>query len=204
MTEAEGRTWVADRFGAAAVERLSLFATLVAAETASQNLVSATSLPAIWRRHLVDSAQLVPLAEAMPGAWIDIGSGAGFPGLVVALLTQRQVTLVEPRKRRAAFLEHCVERLDLGGRVRAVPARVERVTGAFAVISARAVAPLGDLLTAAAHLSTSNTLWLLPKGRSAREELAVAQSTWQGVFHVEQSITDPQSLIVVARKVARR
>lgn len=204
MIEDEARAWVADRFGAPVVDRLALFAALVVDEAARQNLISAATMPVIWRRHIVDSAQLVPLAEPAPGDWFDIGSGAGFPGMVVALLTERSVTLVEPRGRRAAFLEVCVERLGLQHRVRVVAARAQQSTGAAAVISARAVAPLPDLLSAAAHLSTAKTLWLLPKGRLAREELADAQSTWQGVFHVEQSITDPQSLIVVARDIARR
>ena len=162
------------------------------------------SLDHIWSRHIVDSAQLIPLAARDPGAWTDIGSGAGFPGLVVGILTDRPMTLIEPRRKRATFLEETVARLGLAPRISVAAVRAEQYRGKVAVISARAVASLPALLETGAHLSTTKTLWILPKGGHAHEEVAAAQQTWHGTFHVEQSITDPASLIITAKGVARR
>ncbi|MEO5865786.1 MAG: RsmG family class I SAM-dependent methyltransferase, partial [Sphingomonas sp.] len=104
MTEDEARSWIADRFGANGVTQMTKLADLVRTESPHQNLVSAMSLDHLWSRHIVDSAQLIGLADAAPGRWLDVGTGAGFPGIVVAALTGREVVLVEPRKRRVEFL----------------------------------------------------------------------------------------------------
>lgn len=205
MTEDEARAWLDERFGVSRGTRLAEFVALVIEEAGQQNLVSRATIDSIWRRHVVDSAQLVPLANDVPaGIWIDIGSGAGFPGMVAALLCDRDVMLVEPRRRRAIFLEHAAASLGLGGRVTVACRKIEQIRGRAAILSARAVAPLPELFAAAVHLSTSKTRWLLPKGRSALQEVADARIGWHGVFHVEQSLTDPDSMIVLAEKVARR
>lgn len=204
MTEEEARAWIAIRFGDHGVDAMDRIVELVRAESGRQNLIAPSTLDAIWARHIVDSAQLVPMAQGHPGPWLDIGTGAGFPGLVVAALTDRPMRLVEPRKRRADFLSACCHALSIGQRTTVVTGKVEGVDGEAAVISARAVAPLPALIGAAMHCSTWNTLWLLPKGRSAREEIATARQSWHGAFHVEHSVTDPDSLIVVAKEVTRR
>lgn len=204
MTEEEARGWIEERHGAAGVDVMSRLAALVRDEATRQNLIAPSTLDEIWTRHIVDSAQLIPLAVACPGTWLDIGTGAGFPGLVVAALTDRPIWLVEPRKRRADFLLACCEALGVVSRTTVMTGKVERVQVDAAVISARAVASLWELLGAAKHCSTWNTLWLLPKGRSAREEIASAQQSWHGAFHVERSVTDPESLIVIAKEVTRR
>ncbi|OYW23462.1 MULTISPECIES: 16S rRNA (guanine(527)-N(7))-methyltransferase RsmG [unclassified Sphingomonas] len=204
MTEEDARYWVRDRFGVPRETLVARFVDAVLAEAPNQNLVSASTITAIWDRHIVDSAQLVALGHQELGRWIDIGSGAGFPGLVIGILTDRHVDLIEPRRKRATFLEATVAALGLSDRVNVVCARAEQYRSTAAVISARAVAALPELLTAGAHLSTAKTLWILPKGPRAKEEVAAAQQTWHGMFHVEQSITDPQSLIITAKGVARR
>lgn len=204
MTEDEAREWIDARFDVSRGTLLAAFCDMVTAEAAVQNLVSASTLQSIWARHIVDSAQLVPMAADYPGNWIDIGSGAGFPGMVVAILTDRPVTLIEPRRKRAAFLSHVATALGMTDRVTIAACRAEQVEAKATVISARAVAALPALLASAQHLSTKNTLWLLPKGQSATEEVATARQTWQGMFHVEHSITDPQSMIITAKGVARR
>ncbi|WP_338061574.1 16S rRNA (guanine(527)-N(7))-methyltransferase RsmG [Sphingomonas pollutisoli] len=181
------------------------FVDLVIAESQQQNLIARSTFAEIWTRHVVDSAQLLPLAEHTPGAWLDIGSGAGFPGVVVATLTDRPVTLAEPRKRRVAFLEAAAEALGIAARTSIFAGKVEALKAApVGVISARAVATLDHLLAGAADLATKDTLWLLPKGQLARDEVAIARRAWHGAFHVEQSLTNKESLIVVARGVARR
>ena len=204
MTEVEARDWVLDHFGDRGLADLERLVALVAAESERQNLVARSTLDTIWARHIVDSAQLIGLAETSVGAWLDIGSGAGFPGLVVAALTDRPVTLAEPRKRRATFLEDAAAILGVADRVSVCASKVESVRVEAAVISARAVAPLIDLFGAAAPCANGDTLWLMPKGQSAREEVAIARHAWHGAFHVEQSLTNEESEIVIARGVARR
>lgn len=201
MIEAEARAWVMARHGVSRGTLLGAFVEAVAAEARTQNLISRSSVDHLWFRHIVDSAQLLDHATPAPGLWVDIGTGAGFPGMVIALLSDRRVMLVEPRRRRAEFLQRIVDDLALGNRVTVHRARIEAVTTQAAFISARAVAALPDLLRSAHHLAGRDTLWLLPKGKSAREEVAAAQRSWHGVFHVEQSITEPDSLLVIAKGV---
>ncbi|MCM8731145.1 16S rRNA (guanine(527)-N(7))-methyltransferase RsmG [Hephaestia sp. GCM10023244] len=203
MTEDEARTWVRDRYGVPRETSVAHFCDLVRAESIRQNLIAASTLESIWARHVVDSAQLLDHATS-EGSWLDIGAGAGFPGMIVALLTDRAVTLCEPRKRRAAFLDDAATALGIGDRVTVAASKVQALTGRFAVISARAVAALPDLFAAASHNAARNTIWVLPKGRSAREEVASARQAWHGSFHVERSVTDPDALIIVARGVYPR
>ena len=171
-------------------------------EAARQNLVSASTLDRLWDRHILDSAQLARFEPFGGATWVDIGSGAGLPGIVIACLVSGPVTLVEPRRLRSEFLHKVGESLQLN--VSVVLGRAERAEGKYDVITARAVASLSQLLKISAHLSTRNTVWALPKGRSAERELAEAQEAWQGAFHVEQSVTDADSQIVVATGVRAR
>jgi 16S rRNA (guanine527-N7)-methyltransferase len=176
-------------------DRLRIFADRLRAENQRQNLVAGSTLDQLWERHIIDSAQLVRY-EPRPGAsWVDIGSGAGLPGIVVACLVEGPVTLVEPRRLRAEFLRETVETLGLNATVEGTKA--ERISRRFDVITARAVASLGKLLGITHHLSHRGTVWALPKGKNAQSELAEAQHAWQGAFHVEKSVTDAGSFIVV-------
>jgi 16S rRNA (guanine527-N7)-methyltransferase len=183
-------------------ERLEAYARLLAEESKRQNLIANSTLGRLWDRHILDSAQLVRFEPHPGSSWADIGAGAGLPGIVVACLVDGPVTLIEPRRLRAEFLHKLCESLGLNASV--VPTKVERVEGQYDVITARAVATLPQLLKISAHLSTGNTVWALPKGRSAVRELAEARQSWQGAFHVEQSVTDADSWIVVATGVRAR
>lgn len=203
MSEEEARDWLRSRYGDAAVEQLGRFVALVRAEAERQNLISPSTKDQVWVRHVLDSAQLLALAEDTPGTWLDIGPGAGFPGIVIAVLRHQLMCLVEPRARRAQFLAEVVASLALD-HVSVIQRKVEQVTIPATVISARAVSGLADLFESAVQCSGPDTLWLLPKGRSAEAEVHSAQAAWRGVFHVEQSITDACSSIVVARQVQRR
>lgn len=204
MTEDEARQWVQARdVPRGTIESIDHFVTLLRAEAGRQNLIAASTLDQLWSRHIVDSAQLIELAPG--GEWLDVGTGAGFPGLVVALLTERRCLLVEPRSRRAAFLQECVTVLGLDGRVAVAAAKAERLPPAgYPIVSARAVATLADLFTAARHLAAPDAIWLLPKGRRAAQELAEARRWWQGDFRLVPSITDPTAAIIVARNVLPR
>jgi 16S rRNA (guanine527-N7)-methyltransferase len=183
------------------VKRLERYAMLLKEEAGRQNLVSASTLDALWGRHILDSGQLLRF-EPFPGAsWADIGSGAGLPGLVVAILVEGRVVLIEPRRLRADFLRRAVAELGLESRVAVTQAKAEAVEGSFDVITARAVAPLDKLLRISTHLSTRKSLWLLPKGRSAQTELAEARRNWQCEAEIVPSCTDPDSEILVLRHV---
>jgi 16S rRNA (guanine527-N7)-methyltransferase len=180
-------------------EKLEAYAALLAEESGRQNLIAQSTLTQLWDRHILDSAQLVRF-EPRPGAtWVDVGSGAGLPGVVLACLVAGHVTLIEPRRLRADFLHKVCDSLRLAATV--FRGRVERAEGKCDVVTARAVAPMAELLKISAHLSTRNTVWALPKGRNAARELAEAQQAWQGAFHVERSVTDPDSFIVVGTGV---
>jgi len=182
--------------------RLDAFIALLREENERQNLVSAATLGPVWTRHIADSAQLLRFAPSPAAAWVDLGTGAGFPGLVVALLHKGPVTLVEERRLRADFLHRAAE--SLGVAVEIVASRVERLAPRpFDVISARAFAPLGRLLQLGTDLSTAKTIWLLPKGRNAQTELEALDSSWQGDFRLEPSVTDPDARIIVATGIRR-
>jgi 16S rRNA (guanine527-N7)-methyltransferase len=180
-------------------EKLEAYVALLKEENQRQNLVSATTLDNVWDRHVLDSAQLVRFEPHPQASWIDIGSGAGLPGIVIACLVNGPVTMVEPRRLRAEFLHKVTESLHL--RAEILYRKAERVGGRYDVITARAVANLSDLLRLSAHLSTRNTVWTLPKGRNGPAELAEARDAWQGTFHVERSVTDADSWIVVGTGV---
>jgi 16S rRNA (guanine527-N7)-methyltransferase len=180
------------------------YVALLLAENERQNLIGKSTVDEIWERHIADSAQLVRFAPRPDSPWLDIGSGAGLPGIVIAILTDGPVTLVEPRKLRADFLSRAVAALGLSGRVSVHAAKAERITGRFDVITARAVASLDALLRISQHLSTDKTLWLFPKGKSARNELDEARRSWQGDFRLEPSVTSQEAAILVATGVRRK
>ena len=205
--EVAARDWLRTlpEYDATAMERLDLLVALLREENARQNLVSAASLAEVWTRHIADSAQLLRyVPRETSGRWIDLGTGAGFPGLVIAALRPAcEVLLIESRARRIAWLDRARVAMGLE-RAQVVGQRLEVVeTRQAAVISARAFAPLERLLDLSARFSTSGTIWLLPKGRSAQHELDDLRN-WRHMFHVEQSLTDPQAGIVVGTLAGRK
>lgn len=205
MNEADAQAWISARFDLKSIAALTRFADAVIAESTRQNLIARSTLDSIWQRHIVDSAQLLMLASPDQRLWIDIGTGAGFPGMVVALLSDRPVMLVEPRRKRAEFLARVADAEGLGDRVTIAASRIEAVGGATAsVISARAVAAIGDIFAASRHVADEKTRYLLLRGQAIRDELEIAQREWHGMFHVEQSVTNPASGILIADRVRRR
>ena len=204
MDEAEAKAWLSAEFDVPreTMERLDAFAAMLREENARQNLVSAASLDHLWARHIVDSAQLLRFSPFPEASWVDLGSGAGFPGLIVALLHAGPVTLIEERRLRVDFLARAAERI--GADVDLVGSKVEKAkTGPFDVISARAFAPLPRLLELGTAFSTAKTIWVLPKGRNAQSELEALESSWQGSFRLEPSVTDAHAAIIVAEAVGR-
>ncbi len=204
-TEVDARSYVAEYADKEAMDRLDRLVELLTEENARQNLVAKASLAEIWQRHIADSAQLLAYvpretldALADGGIWLDLGTGAGFPGLAIAILRpQWDMRLVESRRKRSEFLE--TVRTELGlQKCSIIGSRLEMVPDfAASVISARAFAPMPRLLDLSARFSTERTLWLLPKGRSAAQDLAQLPESTRKMFHVEQSCTDPDAGIIV-------
>lgn len=182
-------------------EMLEAYAAVLVEESSKQNLIASSTVDQLWERHILDSAQLVRLAK--PGNWVDIGSGAGLPGLVIAILTGDRVTLVEPRRLRAEFLATVKARLALNN-VTIVHGKATAVSAKFDKITARAVGPATDLLAMTHHLSHSKTVWILPKGRTAQKELADVRAAWQGAFRLEPSLTDEAASVLLATGVKPR
>ncbi|MFV0644314.1 MAG: 16S rRNA (guanine(527)-N(7))-methyltransferase RsmG, partial [Sphingomonadaceae bacterium] len=151
--------------------------------------------------HIADSAQLIDFVDSFQpkqDIWLDLGTGAGLPGLVIAIMRPDwKIALVESRRRRVEWLSEIRNQLKLAN-CRIIGSRLELVDSFSAsVISARAFAPMPRLLDLAKRFSTDETLWLLPKGRSAAQDLSGLSNRMRRMFHVEQSCTDPDAGIIV-------
>lgn len=201
MNEDQAREWLVDTFGQPAMATLEHFAELLLAEADRQSLIARSTFASIWSRHIADSAQLVPLA--MDGSWIDIGSGGGLPGVVVAILRHAPIVMVEPRRKRADFLNAVVDQLGLENATVA-QANVQAITAKADVISARAVSNLSDIFAWTRGIVSRETQFLLSRGQNAVSDLELVERAWQGEFHVKQSLTDPAAGIVVATQVRPR
>ncbi len=202
MTEDEAKAWLEKKMDVSreTFAKLEVYIALIGDEMQRQNLIAPSTFPQIWARHIVDSAQLLLHAdrERGDGVWLDLGSGAGLPGLVIALLSERRVLLTESRKLRSAFLARCIEELGLADRVQVHEGKVEQIEDLRAdAISARAFAPLPKLLRVAQRFSHKNTRWLLPKGQNAAAEYEEARHDWIMFMQVKKSATDSESGILV-------
>ncbi|HEX9448902.1 MAG TPA: 16S rRNA (guanine(527)-N(7))-methyltransferase RsmG [Dongiaceae bacterium] len=183
---------------AAGLARLEIYAGLLLKWQKAINLVGPATLPDLWCRHMLDSAQLLPLlppvAAGTDGGISDFGSGAGFPGLVLAALTERPVTLIDSDIRKCAFLRETAQAMGIGGRVAVHAKRFDAVTPWIApVITARACAPLDDLLAWTAPFANDETVFLLLKGAKADEELTAAAKHWTMTIERHASIAHPAS-----------
>lgn len=198
QSEDEARTFVANRCGAKAFSNLEELASRLSSANEKQNLVSRRSLNDLWLRHIADSAQLADHVPRETTPWLDLGTGAGFPGLVLAIMQpDRPFSLVESRKLRAQWLTATVEALRVQNcKVLALDVgSVSRFDAA--VISARAFAPLNRLVAQSARFSTAATRWVLPKGRSAAQEVEALPAPLRSMFHVKQSVTAKEAGIVL-------
>jgi 16S rRNA (guanine527-N7)-methyltransferase len=183
-------------------ERLNDYVALLLEESERQNLIAKSTVADVWSRHIEDCGQLSALAPDYSKSWADIGSGAGLPGIVIAILTGAPITLIEPRRLRSDFLARVVDTLGLTNAT-VVPGRAEAAVGKFDLITARAVAKTGDIFGITEHLAHKRTTYLLMKGRSAQSELDALGSAWQGRFSLVPSRTDPDASIIVASEVRR-
>jgi 16S rRNA (guanine527-N7)-methyltransferase len=188
------------------IDKLSAYEALLRQWQKTINLVAPSTLETIWSRHFADSAQLLALAPPDAKWWLDLGSGAGFPGLVLAIMLagrdEAKVTLIESDTRKAAFLGEVARRT--GAPVDIRPERIEKVAtqsklGAADVITARALAPLPRLLELAAPAFTAHTTGLFLKGREAETEVDAAKERWAFEGTLQPSQTDSSGRIVVIR-----
>lgn len=188
------------------LSRLMAYAALLEQWQRTINLVAPSTLAHVWNRHFADSAQL--LAYAPPGArsWLDLGSGAGFPGLVLAILLaergEARMALIESDSRKAAFLAEVARRTGVA--VDIYPERIEKAAtqaklGPLDVITARALAPLPRLLKFAAPFFSQDTVGLFLKGREAESEVQEARNAWSFEGTLHPSLTDSDGRIVVVR-----
>lgn len=187
--------------------RLEHYAALLAKWNRAINLVGPDSLPDLWRRHILDSAQLAdylpPAPAGRPRRIADLGSGAGFPGLVLAILGCGELHLVESDQRKAQFLRTVSRETGAGATVHS--RRIEDLSPLSAdCVTARALAPLGRLLDyALPHLAPGGVALFL-KGQGAEDELTDAGRTWTMTVERWPSITDPRGRILRLSGLARR
>jgi len=183
--------------------RLKAFLGLLTDWNARHNLVSKTSLDEVWQRHVLDSAQLAPLIPPEAKTLADLGSGAGFPGLVLAVLLQERVavTLFEATRKKAEFLRAAAERLGITVAVR--NQRIEDAARAvFDVVTARACAPLPELLEYAQHFAGPRTVYLFLKGQNVGVELTEAGKSWRMKIRQHPSVTHPFGVVLEIRELS--
>ena len=189
------------------LERLQHFADLLQKWNPRINLVARSTIDDLWTRHIVDSAQIYDLADHPVDHWVDIGSGGGFPGLVVAILgmdrsSPEKTTLVESDVRKCAFLRTVVR--ETGAPVQVINDRIENIPPLQAnVLSARALADLPKLLAFTSHHMAKDGLALFPKGASWEKELQEAQSQWNFEYRVAKSKTENGPAILAITGVSR-
>lgn len=196
------------------LERLKTYEALLQKWQKTINLVAPSTLNQIWHRHFADSAQILAIAPPKPQNWVDLGSGAGFPGLVIAILlaengaaAQKRVTLVESDSRKAAFLREVARAVALpvdivAQRIEVASTRIRVAT--VDVVSARALAPLDKLLELTQPLMQPATTALFLKGRDVSREVQDAEIKWKFEIELTQSLTDPDARIVRITNLSRR
>lgn len=205
--ELSAKAWLIDTFDVSRETMATLegYVALLVDAAARHNLISASTISTIWNRHIRDSAQLLLHEDPAKGSWLDVGSGAGLPGIVIAILSDARMMLVESRRLRATFLAETAGALGLSTRLAVAWTDVERLESSlYDVITARAFAALPQIFSTTLRFAGPDTIWILPKGKSAHEEVAAARAAWQGDFEVVASVTDPEAGIVIARNVKPR
>ena len=190
------------------IERLDHFEGLLRKWNPKINLISKNDVDQIWQRHILDSTQVFQHAVPPFQTWFDFGSGGGFPGIMCAVLAAERFPeaafhMVESDIRKAVFLRQVATELHLSAKVHSV--RIEHLdAGSADVISARALAPLSELLKLSVPHAARHAQLLFPKGRNAETELTHAHLSWN--FEVDRipSLTDPDALILRLTGVSAR
>lgn len=189
------------------LEKLRIYEALLIKWNKAINLVSTATLPVVWARHIRDSAQIVTVCGADVRTWVDLGSGGGFPGLVVAIISteihpERHVTLIESDQRKATFLRQVAR--ETGTQCTVISDRIESVPPQQAdVVSARALAPLGKLFGHVfQHISPKGRAVLM-KGADVESELLEARKEWSFDAVLTESLTDAQAVVLNVENLRR-
>jgi 16S rRNA (guanine527-N7)-methyltransferase len=188
------------------IHRLDLYADILTDWQQRMNLVAPSTLPHLWQRHFFDSAQLFALLPERAHSLVDIGAGAGFPGMVLAILAAGSgrpltVHLIEATKKKAAFLTMLATELNVDVTVH--PVRAETLKGVTAdIVTARAVTELADLFRLGQSFKQPGTVYLFLKGEKAAEELAKAQQHWHFTYRAVPSRSDARGKILLIEKLA--
>jgi 16S rRNA (guanine527-N7)-methyltransferase len=184
------------------VERLDVYLDLLRRWQRTINLVAASTLADPWRRHILDSAQLMRFVPGAATRLVDLGSGAGLPGLVLAIMGVRDVHLIESDRRKAAFLREAARVTGAGATVHAC--RIDEAPPLAAdIVTARALAPLKDLLGHAHRFATPGTRCLFPKGRQVEAELTDAGASWTIEVERQPSLSDIDGRILIITELRR-
>jgi 16S rRNA (guanine527-N7)-methyltransferase len=184
------------------LDRLVCYVDLLSAWNARINLVGRNTLGDAWRRHVLDSAQIYPHLPQGTRLLIDLGSGAGLPGLILAILGVPEVHLIEADQRKAVFLREAARVTGVPAIVHA--ARIDRVKPFVAqVVTARALAPVAELLEMSERFRAPGTVCLFLKGETVREELTNASKQWKMTAHQSPSLSDPSGCILRLETINR-
>lgn len=200
MTDDEAQRYIASIVSRETMARLSTFHDLLLQWQRTINLVAPSTLQSAWERHFVDSAQIFELAPENAVNWLDLGSGGGFPGLVVAAMAKDtrpdlKVTLVESDIRKCGFMREAARKMDV--RVNILTRRIADIPKQSAdVISARALSNLAALIEHALPHITPSTCLLFPKGSSYKSELELVPQDWQSKVEAVASKTDPDAVVL--------
>lgn len=187
------------------LEKLQGLVDLMKKWTKSINLIAPATVPTIWERHIEDSAQILQYAPSNWSNWVDLGSGGGLPGLVIAILDEkrRPITLVESDTRKCLFLNTARREFDLNVVVENMRIEIFKQTD-HDVVSARALAPLTGLLGHANQLLKDDGTALFPKGEKFQEELDEARKVWHFDSLAHPSKTNANAHILEISRISRR
>ena len=180
------------------IEKLEIYANLLLRWQFKINLISTNSLKQAWHRHFLDSAQIFSILPNKATSAIDVGTGAGFPGLVLSIMGLENVQLVEQNKKKCAFLYEVIRETEATASVH--PCKIEKLPiKDYDVVLARAFMALDGLLKVVSPFFGKDTLGIFPKGLKVNQELTAASKNWKMKTAIKQSITSPDGKIVLVK-----
>ena len=184
------------------LEQLDSYARLLTEWQQRINLIGPSTLPEIYRRHILDAAQLAPFVSR--GTLLDIGAGAGIPSVILAVMTSTQITAAERIAKKTSFVKAAAREMGVTERLSVFTGDVRSIEKKFDIITARAVASLNDILTLAYPLAADGALYIFPKGGSVEEEIFEASKNWVMTIEEQKSITSIDGKILLLRDVQRK
>jgi 16S rRNA (guanine527-N7)-methyltransferase len=193
------------------IEKLILYHQILEKWQAKINLVSSSTLENAWARHFMDSAQLVKFIPEIPlatqvgarGNMIDIGSGAGFPGMVMGAITGCSITLCDSGSRKAIFLSEVARQLNLPN-VTVINSRIEAITNSFDIITSRALASISEVLRLSKGIRNQSSRLILLKGKDVDKELIEAEKQWQFNVDRHRSIADANASVLIITDIKNK